>query len=84
MGEEYSEGSSDGVGMDSTEEPTTKVYFETILDRRLDRMVEIADYLGLSLDDVVSAIGVEDNKIFLEVSESPSSLPRYMASKVKP
>ncbi len=84
MKEEYGAGEPVVSDVQRAQDPVTKVYFETILDRRLDRMVKIADHLGLSLDDVVSAIGVEDNKIFLDVSESPSSLPRYMASKVKP
>lgn len=54
------------------------------IDRRLDRMIELADETGLSLDDVVRAIGRVDYKIFRSFSDNPSTLPRYIASSVKP
>lgn len=54
-----------------------------LVDKRLDRMIEIADETGHSLDDIVKAIGREDQSIFEMVSGNPSTLPRYMASKVK-
>lgn len=54
------------------------------IDLRLDRMIEIADETGVSLDEVVRAIGRADYKIFREVSDRPSRLPRYMKSSVKP
>lgn len=54
------------------------------IDRRLDQMIEIADKTGVSLDDVVAAIGRCDYSDFLAVSDNPSLLPRYMKSKVNP
>jgi len=54
------------------------------VDRRLDRMIEIAEETGETLDAVVAAIGQADYRIFRAVSETPSTLPRYIASKVKP
>jgi len=53
-------------------------------DDRLDRMIEIADLLNVSLDHVVQHIGRCDQSTFDAVSESPSRLPRYMKSSVKP
>lgn len=47
-------------------------------------MIELADETGLSLDDVVRAIGRVDYKIFRSFSDNPSTLPRYIASSVKP
>ena len=54
------------------------------VDARLDRMIQIADETGFSLDDIVAAIGRADQTIFDEVSDNPSRLPRYMKSKVRP
>lgn len=54
------------------------------VDKRLDRMIEICDETGLSLDDVVRAIGRADQRTFLAYSVSPSSLPLYIQSKDKP
>lgn len=54
------------------------------VDRRLDRMIQIADETGLTLDAVVAAIGRADYKIFRAFSDTPSSLPLYIASKVSP
>jgi hypothetical protein len=54
------------------------------IDRRLDRMIEIAEETGHSLDDVVRAIGRQPYSIFREVSDNPSRLPLYMKSKVSP
>lgn len=52
-------------------------YFEEkIIDKRLKRMIEIAEELDVSLDLVVAKVGRVDQKIFLAVSDSPSSLPR--------
>lgn len=53
-----------------------KEFEEKNVDNRLNRMIEIADELDVSLDLVVEAIGRVDQKIFLAISESPSSLPR--------
>lgn len=55
-----------------------------LVDKRLDRMIEIAEESGEPLDTVVKAIGREDQRIFNAVSESPSRLPRYIKSSVKP
>jgi hypothetical protein len=56
----------------------------TEIDQRLDRMIEIADETGLTLDAVVAAIGRSDQKTFRAFSDTPSTLPRYIASRVKP
>lgn len=56
----------------------------SIVDQRLDRMIEIADLTGLTLDDVVKHIGRADQKTFRAFSDNPSSLPRYIASSVSP
>jgi hypothetical protein len=53
-------------------------------DRRLDRMIEIAEQTGLALDDVVRAIGRVDHKTFRRLSDNPSDLPRYIQSSVRP
>lgn len=54
------------------------------LDERLDRMIQIADETGESLDVVVAAIGRVDQSAFDAVSDNPSRLPRYKKSSVKP
>lgn len=45
-------------------------------DERLDRMIEIADELDVSLDHVVAHLGRCDQSEFLRVSGNPSLLPR--------
>ena len=55
-----------------------------LVDRRLDRMIEIADEVGVSLDDVVRAIGYCDESAFRAVSDNPSILPRYIQSSDRP
>lgn len=55
-----------------------------IVDDRLDRMIEIADETGDSLDRVVAAIGRVDQSDFDKVSGRPSLLPLYIKSSVKP
>jgi transcriptional regulator GlxA family with amidase domain len=54
------------------------------VDERLNRMIEIAEETGLSLDEVVRAIGYVDMNTFRTFSDNPSSLPRYIASRVRP
>jgi len=54
------------------------------IDRRLDRMIEIADELQISLDCVVKYIGRCDQSTFDAVSDNPSLLPRYMKSRSSP
>ncbi|MCG7624154.1 hypothetical protein MHM97_12365 [Epibacterium sp. Ofav1-8] len=55
-----------------------------VVDKRLDRMIEIADELDVPLDHVVKHIGRSDQRAFEAVSERPSLLPRYMKSNVTP
>lgn len=55
-----------------------------VRDARLDRMIAIAEEAGVSLDEVVSAIGYAKESIFRAVSDNPSSLPLYMKSSVSP
>lgn len=55
-----------------------------VVDSRLDRMIQIADQTGATLDQVVAAIGRSDQRTFDDVSDNPSRLPRYMKSSVKP
>jgi hypothetical protein len=56
----------------------------TEIDRRLDRMIKLADTTGETLDHIVKAIGREDQTVFDAVSDNPSLLPRYMKSNVSP
>lgn len=55
-----------------------------VVDQRLDRMIEIAEEAGVSLDIVVRTIGRADQNIFRAVSDNPSILPRYMKSSDRP
>lgn len=57
---------------------------EKEIDRRLDRMIEIADELGVPLDHVVAHMGRCDQSRFAAFSDNPSLLPRYMKSSVSP
>lgn len=54
------------------------------IDRRLDRMIEIADEVDAPLDHVVKHLGRCDQRTFDAVSDNPSLLPRYMKSSVRP
>lgn len=54
------------------------------IDKRLDRMIEIADQLNVPLDHVVAHMGRADQSAFEAFSANPSRLPRYMKSKVSP
>jgi len=54
------------------------------LDKRLDALIVLADKTGHTLDDLVHWVGLLDQKAFDAVCETPSVLPRYMASSVKP
>lgn len=58
--------------------------FGHIEDRRLDRMIEIADEYDLCLDDVVRYMGRCSHTAFAAFSERPSRLPLYTKSKVTP
>ena len=52
------------------------------IDKRLDRMIEVAGQLGVPLDHVVEHMGRCDQSRFLMFSGTPESLPRYMKSSV--
>ncbi len=54
------------------------------IDKRLDRMIEIADQLDVSLDHVVAHMGRADQSTFDALSANPSRLPRYTKSRVRP
>ncbi len=54
------------------------------IDNRLDRMIEIADELGVTLDLVVSHMGRCSQSRFDALSDNPSLLPRKMKSNDKP
>lgn len=54
------------------------------VDRRLDRMIEIAEVQNVPLDHVVKCIGRADQTTFDAISERPSRLPRYIKSSVTP
>lgn len=54
------------------------------IDRRLDRMIQIADQLDVPLDHVVAHMGRVDQRAFEALSDNPSRLPLYMKSKVSP
>lgn len=54
------------------------------VDQRLDRMIQIANETGFSLDAVVSVMGRCDQSTFDALSDKPSRLPRYMKSSVRP
>lgn len=54
------------------------------IDRRLDRMIEIADELDVPLDHVVAHMGRCSQRDFAAFSDNPSRLPRYMKSSVNP
>ena len=53
-----------------------------VVDKRLDRMIEIADLLDVPLDHVVRYMGRCSQSEFLMFSGTPESLPRYMKSSV--
>lgn len=54
------------------------------VDKRLDRMIEIADGTGLTLDAIVAVMGRCDQRTFLMLSDNWSLLPRYIKSSVSP
>lgn len=54
------------------------------IDTRLDRMIEIADELDISLDQVVAVMGRCSQRDFRAFSDNPSSLPLYIKSSVSP
>jgi hypothetical protein len=55
-----------------------------LVDQRLDRMIEMADETGLTLDEIVQVAGRCDNNTFRAFSDNPSSLPRYIKSRLNP
>lgn len=54
------------------------------VDRRLDRMIEVAEELDVPLDHVVKHMGRCSQREFLIFSGSPLSLPRYIKSSESP
>lgn len=54
------------------------------IDKRLDRMIEIADELDVPLDHVVKHMGRCDQRTFRALSDNPSNLPRYTKSRSTP
>lgn len=60
------------------------VDFGAAIDRRLDRMIEIAGELDCPLDHVVFYMGRCSYTAFLAFSDRPSLLPRYTKSNVRP
>lgn len=54
------------------------------VDQRLSRMIEMAEELGVTLDDVVRSVGRADQRTFLALSEIASKRPRNMKSNVTP
>jgi hypothetical protein len=54
------------------------------VDRRLDRMIEIADETEQPLDHIVKHMGRCSQSRFKALSDNPSRLPRYMKSSVRP
>jgi len=54
------------------------------VDRRLDRMIEVADELDVPLDHVVKYMGRCSQTAFRMFSDKPSRLPRYIKSNVRP
>lgn len=57
---------------------------EPLIDRRLDRMIEVAEELDVPLDHVVKYMGRCSQTAFRMFSERPSRLPLYIKSKVSP
>jgi hypothetical protein len=54
------------------------------IDKRLDRMLAVADELDVPLDHVVKHMGRCDQRSFDAFSDSPSRLPLYTKSNVRP
>lgn len=54
------------------------------IDDRLDDLIYLADETGVSLDLLVRDVGRIDQNTFRALVGNPSSLPRYIASKVSP
>jgi hypothetical protein len=55
-----------------------------VADLRLDRLIELADETGMTLDELVKLVGRADQSTFLAFSESASMRPRYMKSNDRP
>lgn len=60
------------------------LYRYTEADRRLDRMIEVAEQTGLPLDHVVKYMGRCSQSNFRAFCDNPSRLPRYTKSSVSP
>jgi len=53
-------------------------------ENRLDRMIQIAEETGMSLDDIVRTVGRADQRTFEAFSDNPSRRPMYTKSRVTP
>lgn len=58
--------------------------FMDLADERLDDLIRIAEQSGLTLDEVVKAIGRADQSTFEAFSDNPSRLPLYIQSRERP
>ncbi len=54
------------------------------VDRRLDRMISIADELNVPLDHIVAHLGRCDQSTFRRFSGNLSLIPRYTKSSDSP
>ena len=56
----------------------------SLVDQRLDDMIDMAEKTGISLDEIVRTIGRADQTTFDAASDNPSRLPMYIKSRDKP
>lgn len=68
---------------EATSAANQRFYMEEV-DRRLDRMIQVADETGYPLDHIVKHMGRCDQSSFDAFSDKPSRLPRYMKSSDRP
>lgn len=54
------------------------------IEARIDRLIEIAEQTGVSLDYLVREYGECSQSDFDALSDKPSRLPKYMKSSVNP
>ena len=54
------------------------------IEARMDRLIEIAEQTGVSLDYLVREYGRCSQRDFDALSDNPSRLPKYMKSRVSP
>lgn len=56
----------------------------SVVDERLDQMIDIAKRTGISLDEIVAQVGRACQSDFDAFCESPSLRPRYIQSSDSP